>query len=320
MNVRQVIPKDAIPSIDDPTFEATYPWDETDRAIVVESEPARAYPLRILDYHEIANDRLDLEGGDTASIAVTWCPLCASAIVYDRRVGGRTLSFGVSGKLADDDLVMYDRETESEWKQSAGRAIGGPLAGTQLDILPATTTTIARFREGYPDGVILQPVPDAESEAAGSGDEPEPVEYGERPYAEYLSSDGFGLAAHRGDDGRSWERDDVDPTSVVLGVERDGEAVGVTLPTVADAGGTLEISVGSTDVLIVYADGLHAYDHPGGEAALDDSNGQLVVDGTTYDPVTGESDDGRSLERIPARRLFAFTWQDDHGPDAFYTG
>ena len=102
--------------------------------------------MRILSHHEIVNDVL--EGGErpdqetdspgdstggSRPIAVTWCPICASAVVYDRRVGGRVLTFGTSGKLADDALVMYDRETESEWKQPLGQAIDGPLGGTCLN-------------------------------------------------------------------------------------------------------------------------------------------------------------------------------------------
>ncbi|WP_290813888.1 DUF3179 domain-containing protein [Halovivax sp.] len=326
MHVRQVIPRDSIPSIDAPRFADEYPWSGDDEVIVVDAEPARAYPLRILDYHEIVNDevgRIDAAGFDAADdaesipIAVTWCPLCASAVVYDRRVDGRPLTFGVSGKLADDDLVMYDRETESEWKQSAGEAIAGELAGDRLDVLPATTLTARRFAAEYPDGVVLQPVEDGESEAAGDGDDPEPIDYDERPYGGYFSSDGFGLAAHRGEGGREWEREDIEAKTVVLGLEIGEEAVGVPLPSVEAAGGVLELAVGGTDVVVVADDGLHAFEHPGGDVEVDEE-GRLVADGTTWDGATGESADGSELERVPARRLFAFAWQDDHGPEAFY--
>lgn len=328
MVVRQVIPRDAIPSIDDPRFGESYPWDDSERAIVVEGAAPRAYPRRILDYHEIVNDVVET-GGGRRPIAVTWCPLCGSAVVYDRRVGDRTLTFGVSGKLADDDLVLYDRETESEWKQSAGEAIAGPLDGERLTVRPATTTSVGRFRETYPDGLVLQPDPAAESEAASEGDDPEPVDYDDRPYAGYFSADGFGLAAHRGSGGREWDRDDIDPKTVVLGIERDGEAVGVPAPTVDAADGLLELTLGSTAVIVVSAAGLDAYEDPGYEFSLETapdslpetggSARRLVADGTTWDPVTGESTDGRRLDRVPARRLFAFAWQDDHGPAAFYT-
>jgi hypothetical protein len=165
--------------------------------VVVETCPARAYPVRVLGYHEIVNDVLgddvlgddvlgddvlgddvlgddvlgdDVLGDDVPTvpgtptsdgprpIAVTWCPICASAVVYDRRVDGRTLTFGTSGKLADDALVLYDRETGSEWKQPLGRAIAGPLAGRELAVVPAALTSWRAFRAEYPDGVVLQPV------------------------------------------------------------------------------------------------------------------------------------------------------------------
>ncbi|SDM42655.1 Protein of unknown function [Haloarchaeobius iranensis] len=118
MNVRNVLPRDAIPSVDDPTYDpvAEYDGDGDDEVVVVDGEQARAYPVRYLHYHEIVN----AEASDGSPVAVTWCPLCGSAVVYERTVATddgadpRTLTFGVSGKLADDDLVMYDRETESE--------------------------------------------------------------------------------------------------------------------------------------------------------------------------------------------------------------
>jgi len=167
VKVRDVLPRDAIPSIDHPAFGPDYFADPDDEVIVLEADdsPARAYPVRVLSYHEIVNDRV---GG--RPVAVTWCPICASAVVYDARAGGRELTFGVSGKLADDALVMYDRETGSEWKQSAGRAIAGPLSGTELRVLPAGMTTYGEFREAHPEGPVLQR-PGGESEAASDTDE-----------------------------------------------------------------------------------------------------------------------------------------------------
>lgn len=328
MNVRQVIPRDAIPSVDDPAFGAEYFGDPGDEVIVVEpgdgDDLARAYPVRILNYHEVVNDRI----GDDY-VAVTWCPLCGSAVVYDREVGDRILTFGVSGKLADDDLVMYDRETESEWKQSLGEAIAGELEGTSLRTLPAAVTTYERFRAEYPEGLVLQR-PGGESEASGPGDDPEPIDYDDAPYAEYFESDGFGLGAHRDEGGREWSRNDLDPKTVVLGVEGEGEgksdaksedALGFPLPRVEDAGGAVTAEVGGGSVVVFATpDGIHAFENPGYEFAPAGTgdDGKFLANGTTWDGATGESDDGRRLDRVPARRLFAFAWQDDHGPDAFW--
>jgi len=312
MNVRTVLSTDAIPSIDDPRFGDSYVGEPDDEVIVLDGDPAKAYPVRILNFHEIVNDRID---GD--SVAVTWCPLCASAVVYDRVVDGEERTFGVSGKLADDDLVMYDRETGSEWKQSRGACIAGPHEGATLTVRPASVLTWAAFASSYPDGVVLQPA-DAPSEAASDDDQPAPVEYEDDPYREYVEGDGFGLDAHRGGDGRVWNRTDLGPKTVVLGIERGDQAVGYPAPRVREQGGEVVDAVGGTPVLVVTGDGgIYAYEDPGHEFERD-PDGQLRADGAIWDPATGESDDGRRLARLPSRRLFAFTWQDDHGPTAFY--
>lgn len=316
MNVRDVLPRDAIPSIDDPSFGSEYAGASTDEMIVVESTPPRAYPIRILHYHEIVNDELGGERSKEA-IAVTWCPLCGSAVVYDRRVDGRVLTFGVSGKLADDDLVMYDRETGSEWKQSLGECIAGELEGAHLSVLPAAMTTWETFHVEHPDGLVLQP-PETKSEVASEDDTPSPVDYNQEPYERYFESDGFGLAAHRiGEGDRTWANEDVDPKTIVLGVEREEEALGFLLPRIEQAGGVEQTTVGSTDVVVFAVAGeLHAFENPGIDFRRD--VGKFVSGETRWDGATGRAEDGRQLKRLPARRLFAFAWQDDYGPDAFY--
>jgi hypothetical protein len=311
MNVVNVLDKDAIPSIDDPSFDEEYIGHADDEVLVLGGEQAKAYPVRILNFHEIVNDTVD---GDP--VAVTWCPLCASAVVYERTVEGQTLTFGVSGNLADDTLVMYDRETESEWKQSLGESIAGEYEGMKLTMRPATTITYERFTEQYPDGVVLQPTTH-DSEAASEDDDPAPIDYMDDPYEEYFQSEEFGLGGHREGEGRTWGRDDIGPKTVVLGIEHDGEAVGYPEPRVREAGGAVTDTVGGTAVVVFATDeGMHAFENPGYEFEAD---GETVhADGTTWDPVTGESEDGRTLERVPAQRLYAFTWQDDHGEESFY--
>ena len=313
MQIETVLTPDDIPSVNDPTVEPLDAYDgrPEDRVVLVTIDgESRVYPLRYLNYHEIVNDTL----ADTP-IAVTWCPLCGSVLVFDRRVEGRTTLFGVSGKLADDTLVMYDHETESLWKQSLGRAIEGPLDGTELTLLPATTTTYAAAMDAAPDASVLtRPEP---SETAGSSDE-RPA-YDDDPYREYEDGDGFGLAAHRGQsEGRTFPLDWLDPKEPVVGVTRDGDACGFPRAEVAAAGGVVTATVGDERVLIVDApDGMHAYRHPGGEATLSDD--RLVIHGVAYDPTTGravEHDD--RLSRLPASRLYAFGWHDNHGPSAFY--
>jgi hypothetical protein len=314
MNVRRVVPRDAIPSVDDPSFGERYDGDADDTVIAVEGdERARAYPVRYLHYHEIVNDTIDDD-----PIAVTWCPLCGSAVVYDRRHRERVLEFGVSGKLADDDLVMYDRETESEWKQSSGECIAGRFAGDSLSVRPGAMLSWREFRDAHPDGVVLQP-PGGKSEAASDDDDPAPIDYDASPYADYFASEGFGLAAHRGtDDDREWTRDDLRPKTAVLGFETDDTALGFPLPRVLDAGGVVQTTVGGRPVLVVATEAgdIHGFADPGIQFGWTEAG--LVGDGTTWNPTTGRAADGRRLDRLPARRVFAFAWRDDHGPDAFY--
>lgn len=332
MNVRQVIPRDAIPSVENPAFVEDYP-DPEDEVIGVDfGGEARAYPVRYLNYHEIVNDTVD-----GVPIAATWCPLCGSAVVYDRRPaegslpeglddtgGPGTLVFGVSGKLADDNLVMYDHETESEWKQSLGGAIAGPLEGTSLRGLPATMTTWASFRDSHDDAVVMAQ-PGGESEAASDGDEPAEISYEDNPYSEYFEGEGFGLGAHRGEGpGREWEREDIAAKERVLGLELDGGALGFPRSHVEDAGGVVTATVGGESVVVFATeDGVHAYRDPGYDWTA--TRGGFRADGVMWDATTGEALDNPAthvaanrepLERLPARRLFAFAWQDDHG-DAF---
>lgn len=148
-------PKDGIPAIDRPRFvtaAAAAAWlDPREPVIaVVLGDQARAYPLQILMYHEIVNDTF----ADTP-LAVTFCPLCNAAIVFDRRLDDRLLDFGTTGLLRKSDLVMYDRQTESWWQQFTGRAIVGELDGATLARHESQIVAFAEFREGFPDGQVL---------------------------------------------------------------------------------------------------------------------------------------------------------------------
>lgn len=166
-------PRDGIPSIDAPQFisqEAAAEWvagNEPVIALEIEGD-ARAYPLQILTWHEIANDTVG-----NVPVAVTFCPLCNAAIVFDRRLNGEVYEFGTSGLLRHSDLIMYDRTTESLWQQFTGEAIVGDLAGEQLTFIPAPLISFDDFRSAYPDGVIL-------SRETGFN-----RRYGTNPYAGY---------------------------------------------------------------------------------------------------------------------------------------
>jgi hypothetical protein len=148
-------PRDGIPPIDRPRFDSVTQadgWLKPQEPVVhlAVAGDARAYPLQILIWHEIVNDDV---GG--APVVVTFCPLCNTAIAFDRRLEGRLLDFGTTGNLRHSDLVMWDRQTESWWQQITGEAIVGELAGARLRPLPAAIVSWDEFRRGSPGGRVL---------------------------------------------------------------------------------------------------------------------------------------------------------------------
>jgi len=155
-------PKDGIPAIDRPGFERLVSGKASGWAArLTDTEPvislalegeARAYPLRILIWHEIVNDTVG-----TRPVAVTFCPLCNTALVFERSATGKVLDFGTTGKLRNSDLVMYDRQTESWWQQFTGEAIVGTMTGQKLKLVPSRLESFRRFRERFPDGQVLVP-------------------------------------------------------------------------------------------------------------------------------------------------------------------
>ena len=149
-------PRDGIPPLDSPRFETVISADnwleDLEPVILLDHEgEVRAYPLQILTWHEIVNDEI---AGDP--IAVTYCPLCNTALVFRRpTIDGEILTFGTSGNLRFSDLVMWDRQTESWWQQFTGEAIVGDLTGTKLESLPAGIISWVDFKSKYPDAQVL---------------------------------------------------------------------------------------------------------------------------------------------------------------------
>lgn len=134
------------------TIEETNNYLPDQQAVIaVEIEGvARAYPLILLNNHEIVNDRLQ-----DVPMAVTFCPLCNASIVYDRRIEGQEYHFGVSGLLRNSDMVMWDHETQSFWQQFTGEAIVGELTGKTLEIIPSLVVSWGEFKAQFPDGMVL---------------------------------------------------------------------------------------------------------------------------------------------------------------------
>ena len=166
-------PKDGIPPIDAPSYVSIDEANEwiNDREPIVAAEvdgQARAYPIQILTWHEIVNDILN----DKALI-VSFCPLCNTAIVFEREFDGQILDFGTTGRLRYSNLIMYDRQTETWWQQATGEGIAGEYTGEQLTFYPAALISWADFKSQYPDGDVL------------SKDTGFSRSYGQNPYAGY---------------------------------------------------------------------------------------------------------------------------------------
>lgn len=147
-------PRDGIPSLDDPVFvaaEAANYLKERDRVLGISiNGAARAYPIRILNYHEIVNDVI----GGTA-VVITYCPLCGSGAAFEAAIDGRSYEFGVSGLLFNSDVLMYDRETDSLWSQLMFQAVTGPMMGTRLQQLPMSHTSWQEWVRRYPKTRVL---------------------------------------------------------------------------------------------------------------------------------------------------------------------
>jgi len=171
------LPKDAIPSIDNPKFlkagEASLQDSETGIAVEVDGV-SRFYPLRILVWHEIVNDIIAGK-----CVIVTYCPLSYSSVVYNAAVEGACVEFGTSGKLWNSNLIMYDRKTGAFWSQILGKAVVGKVAGTRLRVIPSNIVAFGGWKKLHPKGDIL------------SSDTGNKRDYGQDPYGNYYTTPGL---------------------------------------------------------------------------------------------------------------------------------
>ncbi len=263
-------PKDGIPSIDDPVFvpvdKANHITDTEPVISVILNGQARAYPLAILMWHEIVNDTV---GG--VPVSVTFCPLCNASIVFDRRLDGRVLDFGTTGKLRNSDLVMYDRQTESWWQQFLGEGIVGEMTGKRLALVPARIESMVRFKARAPQGEVLIP------------NNPRMRRYGANPYVGYDSSARPFL--YRGD-----MPDNIAPLARVVSFSAD-EAWSLDLLRQKK-----RIEVG--DVIMTW--------EPGQNSALDSN---IIANGVDIGNVVVQRRQGGALEDIPYGIDFAFAFK-----------
>lgn len=307
-------PPDGIPSIDDPTFlrpaDVTF-LGENEPVLAIEVEgDARAYPVQILMWHEIVNDTI---GG--VPVSVTYCPLCNSAVAYDRRVDDLVLEFGTSGSLWNSALVMYDRQTETLWSHFTATGIVGELTGVELATFPVATVPWGVWRDANPDGLVL---------GRDTGFE---RDYGRNPYPGYDDLAGRPFLFEGEVDGT------FTAMTRVVGIERDADALAVPLFRLQDDR-VVHVTVGGEDLVVFWQPGTaSSLDHPAVASGADvGATGVFssVVDGASLtftvdddgafvDDATGSSWDllgraiagsmtGTRLERVEHLDTFWFAW------------
>ena len=304
------LPPDALPSLDEPPFvRARSVWFLQDREPVIALEidgDARAYPLQILMWHEIAND---VVGG--VPVAVTYCPLCNSAVVYERTVDDLILEFGVSGRLLNSSLVMYDRQTGTLWSHYTGGGVVGDLTGIELATHPVSIVAWADWRAAHPNGLVL----DRETGFI--------KEYGLNPYPGYDDVDERPFLFEGEVDGR------YTAMTRVVTFTLDDTAVAVTLDRLR-TDELVRTTVGDRDVIVRWTPGvssaLDSFDVAAGVdvgttfVAVADPDDTFTIDGDRLvDTATGSTWDvfgaavdgprrGERLERIQHFDTFWFAW------------
>lgn len=146
-------PKDGIPSIDQPKFIAADEAKLSAQARILGVKihgVAKAYPVAIMNYHEIVNDEFKGQ-----PVVITYCPLCGSGVAFDAQVAGKARTFGVSGLLYNSDVLLYDRQSETLWSQIKMEGIAGPLAGEELTMVPTSNTTWHDWKKRHPGSLVL---------------------------------------------------------------------------------------------------------------------------------------------------------------------
>ena len=216
-------PRDGIPSVDAPkfiNFDEADEWLEDNEPVIALdiNGDQRAYPLQILTWHEIANDTV----GDLP-VVVTFCPLCNSALVFERNVNGIPTEFGVSGLLRNSDLIMYDRQTESLWQQFTGEGIVGVKTGEQLPFVASSLISYNDFKSAFPDGIVL---------SRDTGHPSYLSRYGNNPYTGYDTIGSTPFLFNGPNDGR------LEALERVVTVRLDAQDIDIAYPlsTLSEAG------------------------------------------------------------------------------------
>ncbi len=307
-------PKDGIPAIINPKFvniSKASDWLAGNEPVIFLkiNEIAKAYPLQILMFHEIVNDKIG-----TTPILVSFCPLCYSGIVYNRKLNGLDVNFGVSGLLRNSDMVMYDQLTESFWQQFTGEAIVGDMLGKKLDVVQSQIISFKDFTLANPNGIVL---------SKNTGFE---RPYGKNPYVGYddedtkpflfkgekdkrLSQNEKVIGIHLNDIAKAYPYSITSEQKIIYDKIDNQEIVIFHLPGTASSMDDRQIEdskdVGATGVFIPQVDSLKLTFQFKDEKLIDDQTN------STWS-ITGKSLNGKlkgsQLKPIPHGDYFAFAW------------
>ncbi len=226
-------PRDGIPSIDQPKFlavqEASYLRD-SDRVIgVLYNRVKKAYPVKILNFHEIVNDQFD-----DHPVVITFCPLCGSGMAFNAQIAGSAKTFGVSGLLYNSDVLLYDRQTESLWSQISGEAVAGSLVSTSLEMIQTQFVTWSEWKKNYPFSEVLS------TETGYQRD------YSIDPYPTYYESESVWFPVEN-------ESDLYHPKTRILGIQVNGKYKAYPFPELDKAGKLVVDQFNGTEINIRFS-------------------------------------------------------------------
>ena len=299
-------PKDGIPSIDNPVFATVLDsqfMSDSDTVIGLEiNGQAKAYPLFILVWHEIVNDKV---GG--LPVSITYCPLCYTNQVFERIIDGQEVEFGTSGKLYNSNLLMYDRLTESYWSQALGLAVKGELTGYQLELVPFDVITWGDWKALHPDTLVL------------TTDTGHLRSYATDPYGNYYTEPQIMFPVEYNDDR-------MHPKEIIIGFNLD-EIYKAYKQSDIESQIVINDSVGDTSIMLVslFSENSRAFERMIDGEILDYeyTNGKLVDIQTNsewnYDGlgISGQYE-GKQLERLPIEPGFWFEWVAFHPQTLVY--
>jgi len=299
-------PKDGIPSIDNPVFA-----DVPDSSFVSDSDTviglkingeAKAYPIFILVWHEIVNDKV---GG--VPVSVTYCPLCYTNQVFERIIDGQEVEFGTSGKLYNSNLLMYDRYTESYWSQALGIAVKGELTGYQLNLIPFDVITWGDWKKLHPETVVL------------TTDTGHIRSYATDPYGNYYTEPRIMFPVEHNDDR-------LHPKEIIIGFSQDDVYKAYKQHDI-ESEIIINDSIGNTPVMLaslfsensrafvrMVDDDVLDFDYTNGKIFDLQTNSEWNYDGLS---ISGTYQ-GKQLERLPIEPGFWFEWVAFHPQTLVY--